>query len=305
MTDSHTNATRSTPIQQRLAVLALVLMAIIWGYNWVVLKRALTYVGPFDFTAMRTVAGASMLFILVWLRREPIFVERRAVPRILLLGVLQTGMFSLLIQLALMQGDAGKSSILAYTMPFWVIPMAWFAFNERIRGLQWVALLMAAAGLITIVQPWQADGDLSSKLLAIAAGFFWAMAAIVTKWLKRDFDVPVLQLTAWQLTAGSVALIVAALIVHERPIDPAPYFWFALGYNALLASSMAWFFWLFSLQHLPAGVAGMTALGVPVVSVISGWIELGETSEGAELIGMVLIAGALAVISVRSLKTRD
>src|SRR5690606_9313195 len=93
-------------------------------------------------------------------------------------------------------------------------------------------------------------------------------------------------------------------IVPERPIDPAPYFYGALAYNAIIATALAWILWLFALQHLSAGVAGMSALGVPVVGVLAGWLQLGERPGALELSGMVLIGAALAVISLRSMGRR-
>lgn len=292
-----------TPMnKQKLALLALVAMAIVWGYNWVVMKKVLAYVGPFDFTAYRTSLGALALLIVLWGKRESAQVVRKAWLRIAVLGILQTGFFSLLIQLALLQGNAGKSSILTYTMPFWVIPMAWVAFGERVRGLQWVAISMAAAGLIFILQPWASRGSLASEGYALAAGFCWAVAAMVAKWIKRDFDIPALHLTAWQMLCGALALTLCSALVPEQSVTPAPYFFAALFYNALLATSLAWFLWLFALQHLSAGVAGMTALGVPVVSVLAGWLELGERPAGMDLVGMVLIALALTLVSVIAIK---
>lgn len=117
---------------ERLALMALAGMALVWGYNWVVMKQVLAYVGPFEFSALRTLFGAAALLLVLKFLRRPMRI--RAWPRVVLLGVLQTGMFSALIQLALLQGGAGKTSILVYTMQFWVIPLAWAAFGERIRG---------------------------------------------------------------------------------------------------------------------------------------------------------------------------
>lgn len=289
---------------KRLALLALILMAVVWGYNWVVMKKVLTYVGPFQFSALRTLLGAAALLVLLWLKRSPMRIDSRAWPRVILLGILQTGIFSLLIQLALLQGDAGKSSILTYTMPFWVVAMAWLAFGERVRGLQWLALAVAAGGIVVVVQPWATQSGFVSEAYALAAGLCWAVAAMVAKWIKRDFDIPALQLTAWQLLCGALALAAAAGFVSEKPLEPSGYFFFALAYNAVLATSLAWFLWLFALQHLSAGIAGMTALGVPVVSVLAGWIELGERPGGSELVGMILIGTALLVNSIQALKNR-
>ncbi len=283
---------------ERLALMALAGMALVWGYNWVVMKKVLAYVGPFDFSALRTLLGAAALLLVLKVLRRPMRI--RAWPRVVLLGVLQTGVFSALIQLALLQGGAGKTSILVYTMPFWVIPLAWAVFGERIRGLQWLALALAAIGLLLILEPWNHHAGIVSEALALAAGLCWALATLVAKWIKRDHPMDALPLTAWQMLFGALALCLAAWLVPERPIAPTPYFYGALAYNALLATALAWFLWLFALQHLSAGMAGLSSLGVPVVGVLAGWLELGEVPGGLELSGMILIGVALAVISLRS-----
>ncbi|CAM5784483.1 DMT family transporter [Castellaniella caeni] len=297
--DAHDVAQRQAARRnERIALLALAGMALGWGYNWVVMKSVLAYVGPFDFSALRTLFGALLLMVVLVLLRRPMRI--RAWPRVVLLGVLQTGAFSALIQVALLQGGAGKTSILVYTMPFWVIPMAWVAFGERIRGLQWLALALAALGLVLILEPWTLHADFMSEILAVSAGLCWALATIVAKWIKRDHPMDALPLTAWQMLFGALSLCLAAWIVPERPIDPAPYFYGALLYNAAIATALAWFLWLFALQHLSAGVASMSSLGVPVVGVLAGWLQLGEQPGALELVGMVLIAVALVVVSLRS-----
>lgn len=281
-------------------MLALAAMALLWGYNWVVMKEVLAYVGPLDFSALKVVFGVATLFLAMVLARRPMHIA--ALPRVVLLGILQTGAFSILIQIALMEGGAGKTSVLVYTMPFWVIPMAWFVFGERIRGLQWVALALAGLGLVLVLEPWSRSGSLMSSLLAVGAGLCWALATIVAKWIKRDYDLDVLSLTAWQMLFGALALCIVAWMVPERPIEPTPYFYGALVYNSVVATGLAWFLWLFALQHLSAGVAGLSALGAPVVGVLAGWLQLGERPSGWELIGMLLIATALLVISLRGMR---
>lgn len=294
----HAGPPATTERQRRIALLALVGMAVGWGYNWVVMKSVLAYVGPFDFSALRTLFGALVLLAVLLVLRRPLRI--RAWWRVVLLGILQTGAFSALIQLALLQGGAGKTSILVYTMPFWVVPMAWLAFGERVRGLQWVALALAGAGLMLILEPWSMqEGNLLSEFLAISAGLCWALATIVAKWIRRDTPIDALPLTAWQMLFGALSLCLAAWLVPERPIDPAPYFFGALVYNAVVATAIAWFLWLFALQHLSAGLASMSSLGVPVVGVLAGWLQLGEQPGMLELGGMVLIAVALLIITRR------
>ena len=88
----------------RLALFALLLLSLIWGYNWVVMKQVIQYVDPFDFSAIRTVLGAATLFIVLIVLRKPL--SPVAARQMLLLGVLQTGAFTALIQWALVAGGA-------------------------------------------------------------------------------------------------------------------------------------------------------------------------------------------------------
>lgn len=283
----------------RLALLALLVLSLIWGYNWVVMKQVIQYVDPFDFSAIRTVLGAATLFVVLVVLRKPMTLV--AARQVMLLGVLQTAAFTALIQWALVAGGAGKTAVLVYTMPFWVIPIAWWVLGERVRGMQWAAIAVAAFGLVLILEPWAVSGGAFSNLLAVGAGLTWAASAVVAKRMRlaREFDL--LALTAWQMLFGALALCLVALVLPSRPIDPTPYFFGALAFNALFATGLAWLLWLYILQHLSAGMAGLSALGIPMIGVLAGWIELGERPSGAEFAGMLLIGGALALTSLWSL----
>ncbi|AWI74139.1 EamA family transporter [Parazoarcus communis] len=280
----------------RLAVLALLLMSLIWGYNWVVMKQVISYVDPFDFSAIRTLLAAAVLFIVVVIARRPL---RPVAPRqLLLLGLLQTATFTALIQWALVSGGAGKTAILVYTMPFWLMPLAWWLLGERVRGVQWIATAVAAFGLLLILDPWSMTGSVMGNVLAVGGGLTWALSTVVAKRMRRDHDFDLLSMTAWQMLFGALALCVVALLVPSRPIDPTPYFFGALFFNAVFATGLAWLLWLYVLQKLPAGVAGLSALGIPLIGALAGWIELGERPSTNEFSGMALIVVALALTSL-------
>jgi drug/metabolite transporter (DMT)-like permease len=135
---------------------ALLLLALIWGYAWVVMKIALDYVDPFPFAALRTSLGGLALFALLPLLKRP--VRPKAFWPTALLGLLQTAGFVGLLTWALEDGAAGKTSILTYTMPFWLLLMAWVVLGEKLKGFQWVAVTLALAGLILILSPWKLQG---------------------------------------------------------------------------------------------------------------------------------------------------
>lgn len=286
----------------RLAVAALVLLSFLWGYNWVVMKQVIRYVDPFDFSALRALLGALSLFVALVALRRPLKVT--AFREVALLGLLQTATFTGLVQLALVFGGAGKTAVLVYTMPFWLAPLSYLALGERVSPAHWRSIGLAAVGLVLILDPGALHGSLRGSLLALAAGLAWAVATIVAKRLRQRHAIDLLAMTAWQMLLGALPLCLVALTLPSRPIDATPYFIGALAYNAVPATALAWLLWLYVLNHLPASVAGLSALGIPLIGVLAGWLELGERPSGTELSGMLLIGAALALLSLSALRQR-
>jgi len=132
------------PRGRRLAALALLALAPVWGYNWVVMKVGLRYSQPFTFSALRTFFGAVILFIVLAILRRPL--RPRALGLTTVLGLLQTTGFVGLAMWALESGGAAKTSILIYTMPFWLLLMAWLVLGERLGKMQWAAVALASPG---------------------------------------------------------------------------------------------------------------------------------------------------------------
>ena len=281
-----------------LGAAALILLALIWGYNWVVMKIGLGYAQPFAFAALRTFLGALSLFLLLILLRRSL--RPQAVGYTIVIGLLQTTGFVGLLMWALQNGGAGKTSVLTYTMPFWLLLLARAFLAERLRGTQWLAVGLALAGLVLVLSPWRLQGVFSS-LLAVAAGISWAASAIVVKKLQKRRHVDLLSLTTWQMLFGSLPLILIALLTARGgPEWSTPFIW-ALAYNVVLGNALAWLLWLFALRRLSAGAAGLGTLATPVIGVAAAWLQLGERPTPGEAAGMALIVAALAVLAAREL----
>jgi drug/metabolite transporter (DMT)-like permease len=276
---------------------ALAALAFIWGYSWVVIKVALRYTEPFVFSAMRAFFAGVVLFAVMVVLRRPL--RPKAVRLMIVIGVLQTTAISGLSVWAVKFAGAGETSILVYTMPFWLLLLAWIALGERLQGLQWVAFVLALAGLVLILRPWQFHGGLVGDIMAIVAGLSSAAGAVVVKVLRTRRGIDLLSLTAWQMLFGSVPLIVVAAVTTTRPPAWSGTFIAALLYIVLLGGALAWYLWFFVLHVLPAGIAGIGSLAVPVLGVVGAWIQLGERPALWEGLGMLLIVAALALLTGR------
>jgi drug/metabolite transporter (DMT)-like permease len=249
-------------------VLALVILGPIWGYGWIATKVALGYSQPLTLAAMRLLLSAACLFVVMLVMRRPL----RPPPLgwTALVGFLQTTLFIGFSMLALSIGDAGKVAVLTYTMPFWLLLLAWIFLGERLRGLQWLAVALALAGLVLVVRPWQMSGALSG-ILACAGGLAWAAAALVVKLMQRRRHVDVLSLTTWQMTFGAVPVIVIAALTYSGGPQWTTGFVWGLTYTVVLANAVAWVLWLYSLRSLSAGAAGLGTLAIPVVGVAAAY----------------------------------
>ncbi|MBN1321329.1 MAG: EamA family transporter [Thermoleophilia bacterium] len=280
-----------------LPFVALALLALIWGYNWVVMKVAVRDCDPFTFAALRNFLGAMALFGVALLRGGSL--RPKAFWWTALYGVLQTSLSGLAVW-AVYMGSAGRTSVLTYTMPFWLLILAWPLLGERIRDLQWAAVALALAGLVFILAPWDLQGW-EASVLAVAGGLSWAVASVFFKIVNKRHELEVVSFTAWQTLLGSIPLIVIAVLVDPTGPDWTGSLIVALVYNVIIASAVAYVIWMYVLQSLPAGTAGISSLAIPVVGVVAAWVQLGERPGVPEVVGMGLILVALAILTARGL----
>jgi len=276
--------------------LALVFLSLVWGYNWVVMKEGLRFCDPFVFAALRVVLAAACLFPLLigWGKA----VRPRLIKGTILLGLFSTTLGLGLPMYALVSGGAGKTAILLYTMPFWVILLAWPILGERIRGMEWLAVILAFAGLGLMVD-FQAVGDkLWSSIIAVLAGISWAGSAIVTRIMRRSPEFDLLSVTTWQMIYGAMPLLVLALLLPAPPIRWTAVFIAALTYNVVFTGVIAYLLWFYILERLPAGMATIGTLATPVIAVTAAAVQLREIPTFREGAGIVLILSGIALLSV-------
>lgn len=271
---------------------ALVAMVLIWGYSWVVMKIALRHAHPFDFAAIRVAIGCALLFAIVKFRGRSLRLPNYRMAA--LLGLVQVGLFVALSHFALLYAGPGKTSVLVFTMPFWMIVFAHFIIHERMRGAQWIAVALGFIGLLLIVEPWRLT-NVTGSLLAVAAGAVWAISAVLSK--KWPTATDPLLFTAWQLFFGFLVLGLLALIHPHGPIAWNFEFIWSLLFSAILATAIGWWLWTYVLANSPAGMTGLNSLGIPVVAVIASAIQLGERPPRSELAGMLLIGIALGLLA--------
>lgn len=284
----------------RRALAALSLLSLIWGYNWIMLKEGLKFAGPFDFAALRTAPGALVLFAaMVWMKK-PLAPCR--LPRLLLLGVFQTTGFVCFVCWALVAGAVGKTTVLVYIFPFWTMLLAWPLLGERIRGVQWIAVGLAAVGFVLVLEPWDLAGSFASRVYAVMGGVCWAVSSVIVKRWRNEGNFDLLSVTAWQMLLGGILGVFIAMLVPSPQIQWTGYFVLVLLYGIVLGSVAGWLLWLYILKHLSAGIASLSMMAVPALGVLFSNLIYGENPAGTEIAGMLTIGLSLALLSWLTLR---
>jgi drug/metabolite transporter (DMT)-like permease len=284
---------------RRAAYVALIVLTLIWGSNWIAMKLALERADPVIYNVQRTWVAIIVLFAVLAWRRQPLRPESW-------IAVLVTGFFQTTVNfgsttMALAGGGAGRTSVLVFTMPFWTLLIAWPVLHERVRGVQWVAIALAFAGLSMVVAPWNWSGDLGPKLWAVLSGFGWAAGTVATKYYQRRHDLDMLRFIAWQMLLGVLPLTVLPLLFQLPPAQWGIDYAALLLWTGAVSTALGFLLWIAVLRFLPAGTASLNMFAIPVIALVSSMLVFGERLAVNEWIGIALIGVGLAIVSLRAL----
>jgi drug/metabolite transporter (DMT)-like permease len=280
---------------------AILLLAVVigaWGINWTVGKSVLHYLPPIWATALRTVPACVALWALCLASGRLTVPVKGDVPVILSVGVLHMVAFSVLASIGLQYLPAGRSVVLAYTTPLWVLPAARIFLGEVFTVRRATGLLLGGAGLVVLLQPaavdWTNNDVLLGHALILLAAACWA-ACIVYGRAHRWITPPFLLLPWQTLLAGVIQLTLAFCMEGVPHIQWTLELVALLAYSSLIGTVLAYWAMNTVNRGLPASVTSMALLGVPVVGLLGSSVMLGERPDAILLLATGLIVAGVAV----------
>ena len=284
---------------RRAAYVALALLTLLWGFNWIVMKAALLHAHPLEFNVHRTWLAIVALFAVLIARRGRVWPQSwRAV---LVTAVFQTTINFGATTMAVAGGGAGRTSVLVFTMPFWTLLIARPVLHERVRGLALAAIVFAFAGLLLVVEPWAWHGDLAPKLWAALSGFGWAAGTISMKYFQRDRDFDMLSFIAWQMLIGVLPLTLLPGWFGVPPTQWSVAQVALLLFVGVVSTAGGFLLWMEILRWLPAGTASLNMFAVPVIALLSSMAVFGERLAPNEWVGIALIGVGLGLLTAQAL----
>lgn len=286
---------------RRAAYVALAVLTLIWGSNWLVMKAALDDAHPVVLNLQRTWMAVAFLFAVMIAQRRLRWPG--AWWPVIVTGFFQTTVNYFATTMALAGGGAGRTSVLVFTMPFWTLLIARVVLHERVRGAMWFAVGFAFAGLVLVVEPWRWEGgQLGSKLWAVLSGFGWAAGTVATKHYQRRDDLDLTSFMAWQMLAGVLPLSLLPLVLDFPATRWSAGYVGLLAWIGFVSTGIGFILWAAILRQLPAGTASLNMFAIPVIALLASMALMGERLTASEWIGIGCIAAGLATLTAVTLR---
>ncbi|MGH6712260.1 MAG: DMT family transporter [Bradyrhizobium sp.] len=280
---------------------ALVLFAVIvlaWGLTWPVTKILVQSVTPLWITAIRSAIATVALAILLLVRGEMIVPRRGDLPVIFVNSIFHLVAFSALVAFGLQFAAVGRSIVLGYTTPLWVMPAAWLFLGERMTPSRSLGMVVGLAGLAVMFNPfafnWSDANTLAGSGCILLAALCWAVSIVYVRahrWISTPF-----QLGFWQTLLATLVVSVLALLK-----DGVPHLtWNAqlVGlflFSGIIGTALAYWAMATVNRSLPAAVTSLGLLATPVIGVASSAFILGEAITTDLIVAMLLILGGIAI----------
>ncbi|KJC55725.1 multidrug DMT transporter permease [Bradyrhizobium sp. LTSPM299] len=280
------------PARARLAPAGLMFLAITsvgWGFNWPVTKFLIGELPPLTLRGATGVIGAALLALLALIRSQSLAVEPRLWPRLVLYAVLNVTGWMVLMGLALLWLPASEAALIAYTMPVWASLLAWPVLGERPTLLRTIALLMAFVGLGAIMGGngiSASEEKLPGIIMALCGAIAFALGTVLAK--KYPLSMPPIPAAAWQIGIGCVPIAIVGLLVETTHLDRVTTTgWWLLVYSTVIQFCVAYVAWFAALARLPASVAAIGTMAVPVIGVVASAISLHEPLGPTQIVALL------------------
>jgi drug/metabolite transporter (DMT)-like permease len=275
----------------------LAITSVGWGFNWPVTKFLIGELPPLTLRGLSGVVGALLLAALAILRRQSLHVPREIWPRLLLAAVLNVTLWMVVMGLALLWLPASEAALIAYTMPVWAALIAWPVLGERPTLLRTLALLMAFAGLASIMGGngiAASEAKLPGILLALIGSIGFAVGTVLSK--KRPIHLPPIPGAAWQVGLGCLPVAIVGLLVETTHLENVTTLgWWLLIYSVLGQFCIAYVAWFAALARLPASVAAIGTMAVPVIGVVASAIALHEPLGPGQIAALTFTLAGVAL----------
>ena len=278
----------------------LLLAATIWGVAFVAQSVGAEYVEPFTFLASRSLIGTAVLLPYIWLRdRKKGMQEVRIDGKRMVIGGVCCGsllfLASILQQIGIQYTTVGKSGFIT-AMYIVLVPIVSIFLKKKAGIKIWMGVILAVCGLYFLCMT---PGNISFQkgdMLTFFCAVTFSFHILVVDYFAPRIDGVKLSCIQFAV-CGALAAI--GMVAFEAPsIEAILSAWLPILYAGALSSGVAYTLQIVGQRGMNPTVASLLMSMESVISVVAGWAILGQALSGRELIGCVLMFGAIILVQL-------
>ena len=307
-TDSHATVADSgrpaaSPAAVRLTIALLVLMALIWGVNFSVVKIGTQGVPPLAFNGARVALAAVVLMVVALMARAP-WPSRRETFALLGLGLLGNGLYQVFFIEGIARTRAGSAALVLAASPAFIAIIGRLFGVERVSARGWGGIGLQIAGMACVVVGGAAaaadataagGSPMLGNLLMLGGTLCWALFTVMLK--RYTHEVHPLQLSAITMAGGALPLLVVAApairSVEWGAVGGTT--WAAVLYSGIAALVIAYLIWYRGVRVIGPTRTSMFGNLQPIIALLVAWAwpSLREVPTAWQGIGALAIVSGL------------
>jgi drug/metabolite transporter (DMT)-like permease len=277
--------------------LALILMTIIWGSNFVVLKITFLEMAPMAFMVLRFVFASILIMIVLAVRERTLSVRREDYGKIFVVGLVGTSLYQPLFINGVALTTASNSSIILASTPAFVALINRVLGRERLDRRGWTGIGLAFLGIVLIIE--SAGGvelgsaTLIGDLIILSGTLCWSLYSVLSAPLLQNYSP--LRVTALSMMFGTIPLILigAPALAGQDWSRVHAASWAGLGYSFILAIVVAYTIWNVGVRRIGGARTAIYYNLTPVVASLVAAIFLNEAITPIKILGAAVIFAGL------------
>ncbi len=285
--------------------LALVaLLTLLWGTNWMLFPLAVREVSVWTFRGVAMLGAGLMLLAVARARGQSLRLPNAQRPRVVAAALVYLALWNVASTYAAVLIPSGQAALLGFTMPLWAALFSWLVWREPLLGRMRWAMLLGAVGVGLLM--WRSFGAYAQAPLGVGlgllAGIGWAVGTLIIKRAGVDMQASVSAtvLTGWQLLIAAVPVVIGAFAFAQGPwFVPSLSSVLLISYIAVVPMALGNLAWFSIVGLLPANVAGLSSIMVPVVAMVAGALVHGEPLGLVQWAAMVCCVAALGLVMLK------
>lgn len=276
-------------------------LTLFWGLNWPFMKLALSEIPVWTFRTICLFGGGGGLLLITRLGGRRVRPRRREILPLVVCAVFNVIGWHLFSGYGVSLMEAGRASIIAFTMPVWAALLSVPVLGEAFSWRKGAALILGMASLMLLIGP---DAVALGRaplgaLCMLGAALTWAIGTVAYK--KVAWDADVTMVVGWQLLIGALPISLGMMLIEGGPAVAgiSSTAWMATAYILLFPMLFCQWAYFSVVRLFPASIAAIGTLMIPVLGVLSSALMLDESVGFRELLALLLVCSALAVVLIQ------